>query len=470
MTITSVILNFKPECPTTSEVSNSGKGVIDLAPGSRKEQKFSTSNPQRKKMKKNSTFQKVVLCLALTFAASGLKAQNISQLNFNTVPSLISGILNLVNAKYRFYSVKNNVDALVTIVSANNNASIDIFDDNNVTKPEAFSPKVKVPAHKSGYVEFKIEFVRPITNAPVPMDSIFATAIDIDGDDDVKEFDIIDMGTGSLASYAASNPEISLVKTGNAWKGTNIAGVEYDGIDSAAKKVMFTVKNRNINYFIYRAGVNNDGNSAASRQKSIYFKDFAYPNQVTLPVKYSSFDASVADRKATLKWVTVMESNNHHFEVERSFNATDFTTIGLVLDAEQVNGNDRTYRFKDASAELQGKTIAYYRLRQVDIDGKVTYSSTLAVRLQSAATDMAVQVSPNPFVEQVTLRFNAGENATAQVRIINMNGQTLLSKQSVITKGYNNVMVDGLGKLPKGMYIAQLLINGAIAGSQQLVK
>jgi hypothetical protein len=470
MTFTSVILNFEQEFPTTSESFQSGKGVINLPRAPEKSKNFQHLKSTKKKMKKISTFQKVVLCLAFILVTSGAKAQNVSQLNFNTVPTLISGVLNLVNAKYRFYSVKNNVDALVTIVSSSNNAKIDIFDDNDVTKPEAFSPKISVPANKNGYVEFKIEFVRPITNAAVPMDSIFATAIDIDGNNQVKEFDVIDMGANSLASYAATNPEISLTKSGTAWTGTNIAGIEYDGIDSSAKKVMFTVKNKNVNYFIYRAGVNNSSSSSVSRQKSIYFKDFAYPNQVTLPVKYSSFDASVADRKVTLKWVTVMESNNHHFEVERSFNATSFATIGLVLDAEQVLGNDRTYRFKDASAELQGKSVAYYRLRQVDVDGKVTYSSTLAVRLQSAATDIAVQASPNPFVEQVTLRFNAEANATAQVRIVNTNGQTLLSKQSVIAKGYNNLMVDGLGKLPKGMYIAQLLIDGKIAGSQPVVK
>lgn len=147
----------------------------------------------------------------------------------------------------------------------------------------------------------------------------------------------------------------------------------------------------------------------------------------------------------------------------------NYATIGMVLDGFAVNGTGKSYQFKDNAAELQGKTMAYYRLKQIDIDGKATYSRVLAVRLQAKA-GVTMQASPNPFVENLNVRFTATESGIAQIRIMNSYGQTLLSKQSPISKGYNNVQVDGLNGLAAGMYIAQLVLNGTVIDNQRVVK
>lgn len=409
----------------------------------------------------------VVLCIIFTLLGNSSKAQ--SQLNFNTIPSLISGILNAVDSKYRFFSVRPGMDALVTVKSATGGATIEIFDDNSVSKPEAFSPKIRVPAGQTGLVEFKIEFVNSVTGQDIQMDSLSVTAIDIDGNSTLKEVDVIDMGSNAKSSYMAANPEISVVKNGNVFTGTNVAGIEYDNVDSMAKQVMYTVSNKNVKSFIYKAGAINTGSGAVSRQKSIYFKNFNYAAQTILPVRYSSFDAAVTDKGVTLKWVTSMETNNDHFEVERSF-SSDFSTIGLVLDAESLVNGNRTYRFKDNSAALQGKTVAYYRLKQVDANGKYTYSNILAVRLQAVSGEVAMQTAPNPFTERLYVRFTAAENGTADIRISSLAGQQVVSKQSIASKGYNNLTVEGLNRLAPGMYVAQVMMNGSVIGTQKIIK
>jgi hypothetical protein len=420
-------------------------------------------------MKKNSTFLAVMLCLAFTLTNTTASAQ-VFQVKFNTIPTLISGSLSALTAKYRFYDVRTDMDAIITIQSATNGAAVDLFDDNNVSKPEAFSPKIKVPAHKTGMVEFKITFVHPLSETPYTMDSLYATAIDIDGNDDVHEMDAIDLGAGALATYVGTSPEISLVKSGTVYTGTNVAGNEYDGVDSMAKQVMFTVKNKNVASFIYKAGAINSGSTEISRQKSVYFKNFAYTNSATLPVRYSSFDATVIDNKTVmLKWVTTLELNNGHFEVERSF-SNDFSTIGLVLGAESEVNNNKTYRFKDNSEAIKGKTVVYYRLKQVDVDGKATYSTIIAVRLQAANSDVEMVASPNPFTEKLYVRFTATENGTADMQITNLVGQTVVSKQAIISKGYNNLQVDGLSRLAPGMYVIKLIMNGSVIGSQKIIK
>jgi len=395
------------------------------------------------------------------------KAQN--ALTFNSAPVMVNGPALQVGAKYRFDNVAPGTNAFVTIVSATGGATVAILDDNSLTKPEAFSPQVNVPAHSSGMVEFKIEFVNSSSGTPKNMVQLSATAMDIDGNSQLHEMDAINMGTGATVSYWVSTLEISVQQTGNEFLGTNIAGNEYSGVDTSAKQVMFTVTNNNaINNFTYKAGANNQSGSAVSRQKGIYFKGFDYA--AFLPVKYSSFGASAANGTVTLNWVTENEINNKYFEIERSFNGTDFKTVGLTLDGINAGNGSKSYAFKDNSTDLAGATVIYYRLKQVDNDGRFTYSNILIVRMQATADGVKMQVSPNPFVENLNIRFTASANGTAQLQLINVNGQKIVTQQVIVSKGNNTMQLQGISKLNPGIYLAQLVVNGVVTGNQKIIK
>ncbi len=419
-------------------------------------------------MKTNSTFIKyVVLCTIVLCFSLQSRATNGFGFNFNSTPSLVSGTALTVGAKYKFNSVASGTDAYVTIVSATGGASVTTLDDNTTTKPEAFSPIIRVPALSTGMVEFKIEFITGGGN-PKSIDTLVATAMDIDGNATLHELDALDMGASSILSYLSSALELNVVLTATQYLATNVAGIEYDGVDTAAKNVMFTLKKNNISSFTYKAGAVNLGTSAVTRQKGIYFKGFNYVSAGPLAVKYSAFDATVVDKAILLKWTTEEEINSNHFEVERSFDGTNFTTVAMVLDGFE-NGSRKNYQFKDNATELQSKSVVYYRLKQVDNDGKYTYTNTLVVKLK-ATEGVVIQTTPNPFTENINVRFTATENGTAQINIINTNGQQVLSKQSDITKGYVTIQVNGLSKLAPGMYIATLSVNGVVTGSQKIIK
>ncbi|MFT3911591.1 MAG: T9SS type A sorting domain-containing protein [Ferruginibacter sp.] len=407
--------------------------------------------------------------LALSLSSVPANSQTSSQYNFNAAPVLISGTANQVNAKYRFANVSTGIDAIITIMSSTNGATVDILDDNAITKPEGFSPKIGVPRNRTGLVEFQICFVASGTLNSMVQDSLNATAIDIDGGPTVKEMDVIDLG-GGFSSYQVGTPEITVTQTGTAFTGKNVAGNEYDGIDTAARQVMFTVTNTHVGCFTYKCGAANTGNSTVSRQKSIYFKSFTYPPPGPLPVKYLSFDAVAANKSVGLKWVTVWEMNNGHFEVERSFDRNNFKTIAMVLDGFTGADNNKTYQYKDNAAEIQGRTIIYYRLKQIDIDGRVDYSNILAVRMDGKAGATTMQVSPNPFVKDMMVRFNATVDGASEIRIINMLGQPVLSRKSIVSKGYNNIQLTDLDKLIPGIYVAQLIIDGVVIENQKVVR
>ena len=130
-------------------------------------------------MKTNFTLY--LLLLVLTLNTLSTKSQTVFEYNFNATPALISGTANEINAIYRFAEVSAGGDAIVTIVPAIKGASVDIVDDNTITRPERFSLKIKVPAHKAGLMEFQVCFINAGTMTSMLQDSLFASAIDVDG-------------------------------------------------------------------------------------------------------------------------------------------------------------------------------------------------------------------------------------------------------------------------------------------------
>ncbi len=349
-------------------------------------------------------------------------------------------------------------------------ATVSTLDDNSITKPEAFAPAITIPANSNGFVEFKIEFVKSNNGGPKKFDTLSVTAMDIDGNSSLPlhEVDKLDLGVGGTHSFLSVAQQISVTQSGSAFTGTNIGGVEHTGVDTSAKEVMLTVRNLQVASFIYKAGANSAFGYALTRQKGIYFKSFNYAVGGPLPVKYLSFTGNAVNKSVVLNWVTLQEINNNYFEIERSFTGKEFTSVGIALNGFE-NGTKKEYAFKDNSALLEDKEVVYYRLKQFDNDGKFSYSTILVVRLKSISK-VDMQVSPNPFTERITVRFTATENTVADVRIVNSAGQSIINKKATISKGYNNIQIEGLSHLTSGTYTASVMVSGKVVGSQTIVK
>ncbi len=386
-------------------------------------------------------------------------------------PTLVSGVELQMNAVYKFPSVTPGVDAFIKVKDIKNGATLSSIDNTTFGYSAAWQPVVKTPSTQGAsesWVEFIIEFKDSIDGNKHRFDCFQLSFIDVDGDgQNVSEF------------VAAKNPDnflisnISLLSISTASEMTKAMGpiANYPNLDTTAY-----MTNINFRYFnvdkVDEVWIGNKTNASfvvQDRYSCGYFKQISMPWQL-LPVKYSSFSANVNDNKVNLAWITQYEKNNSHFEVERSFGADGYKTIGLVLDGFETGASQKSYQFRDNSKELNGQNIAYYRLKQVDIDGAISYSDVLAVRLQTTVTAVKMQVSPNPFVENVTMRFNTTSGANAEIRIISPTGVTVFSKKTIVSNGSNQLQLDGLGALPKGMYIAQLVVNGTPIESQKIIK
>jgi hypothetical protein len=133
-------------------------------------------------------------------------------------------------------------------------------------------------------------------------------------------------------------------------------------------------------------------------------------NCATLPVSFKSFNATQRNNKALLTWETDQENNNDGFEIERrSAGNSQYQKIGFVdSKAPGGTGSAFTYSFDDNQALAKG--VTYYRLRQVDLDGRATYSEVKAVRTGNGGV-LTISIYPNPSrgVANVTIPESAGK-------------------------------------------------------------
>jgi len=145
---------------------------------------------------------------------------------------------------------------------------------------EAFQPEITIPAHSNGYVEFTINFVTAGTTTPAIQSEVPITPIDVDGElNKVYEFDEIFLSSSGYVDYNLMGGAIQInYLSTNLVQGINTAGITYNGIDTSAKQVMFSVVNANVSSVVLRVGANNPSSQSQDRLRSIYFQKFNYPN------------------------------------------------------------------------------------------------------------------------------------------------------------------------------------------------
>ncbi len=258
-----------------------------------------------------------------------------------------------------------------------------------------------------------------------------------------------------------SGQTVNTVLNGNSWFITaNITptGGSY-GVSLSAPKGSSTANNY---YVIKRADNNsfyawanlgtnvtstvNAGVVTATATGITGFSQFGIGEGVgTLPVKLVKFLAAAEAKAAKLYWETASELNNDKFEIERSTNGTDFVKIGEV----KGNGTSQklnTYSFKDF-APING--VNYYRLKQLDFDGKFEYSEIKFVNFDIKETTFSVY--PNPVTEFINF-----SEAVKSVEIFNLQGARVYQKTSTSTS------VKIPTEINNGVYLLKaMLIDGS---------
>ncbi len=164
-----------------------------------------------------------------------------------------------------------------------------------------------------------------------------------------------------------------------------------------------------------------------------------------LPVTWLYINGQLQNNTALIKWATASESNTDRFEIEHSSNGISFSKIGTVAAAGNSSGTLH-YEFLHNSPAI-GKN--YYRIRQIDLDGKFTYSSIIA--LQNTGSKASIIIAPNPVQNEVSLFFS--NPGTKIIQLLNMSGSILLTEK---INGANSSHRLNMSNLTPGVYILRL--------------
>lgn len=177
-------------------------------------------------------------------------------------------------------------------------------------------------------------------------------------------------------------------------------------------------------------------------------------NPQAIPVELASFTASQSASGVTLKWLTITETNNSGFEIQKSVNGSGYEKIGFVKGSG-TTANAKSYEFKDADMPSHNQSIKY-RLKQLDYDGTVNYSSVAEVNYVSPKKYELSQNYPNPFNPSTVINFQLASAGKVTLKVYNVLGKevaTLINKD--MPAGSHSVKFNA-GNMSSGLYFYTL--------------
>lgn len=169
----------------------------------------------------------------------------------------------------------------------------------------------------------------------------------------------------------------------------------------------------------------------------------------SLPVRFSSFTAHKQVHTVLLNWTTTQEQNSRYYIVERSSTGTVYDSIS-VISASGTVATAKKYSFTDI-APLQSDN--FYRLKQLDFDGKSMYSKIVKVHMDEDAARFAVVQNPAQNILQLQVQLPAAGKLTLQIRDIS--GHLLINEDRMGIKG-SSVYSILIGNLIKGTYLINM--------------
>lgn len=172
-----------------------------------------------------------------------------------------------------------------------------------------------------------------------------------------------------------------------------------------------------------------------------------------LPVELLNFSANYNGQSVDLNWKTASEKNNDYFNVERSTDVEHFTFIGQVA-SKAGRGNSTTelsYYLNDNNVK---EGTYYYRLKQVDFNGKFNYSGIVSVVIDGQQNNV-FSIKPNPTANTSDVIYHCNSSQNATINVYDSRGRMVIMKTINCIKGENVTNIDLSGQ-PEGIFYVTL--------------
>jgi hypothetical protein len=168
-----------------------------------------------------------------------------------------------------------------------------------------------------------------------------------------------------------------------------------------------------------------------------------------LPVTLTKFTGRNVNGQAHLFWTTAAELNNSGFEIMKSTDGKNWSSIGFVAGVGTSNKLNN-YGFTDVNLVFN----SFYKLRQVDFDGKTTDSKSITI--EANKTELSVVAYPNPFTSSLNLTIAANKTEKATISVFNVIGKIVSETEMNLVSGANSTELK-LTDLPAGVYTLRVV-------------
>ena len=185
-----------------------------------------------------------------------------------------------------------------------------------------------------------------------------------------------------------------------------------------------------------------------------------------LPVTLTRFTAAAQAADAALHWTTASEINNKGFGVEASPDGVRFRELQFVPAAAANSTVARQYTYVHSGAGRQAP-VWYYRLRQQDLNGEVTYSSVQVVHFDEQMPTLVV--APNPSAGRFTATVYVPGAQPATLLLHDALGRLVSSQPAALQPGNNLIEFGAAAQLPAGWYVLSTRANGQTLRTQLVV-
>ena len=171
---------------------------------------------------------------------------------------------------------------------------------------------------------------------------------------------------------------------------------------------------------------------------------------VVLPVRFLNFTATKSNNTAVLNWsVESEDANTTTYEIEKSVNGTDFTSIKSLPALNNGRSSNVYTSTVENLSSIRSSGVIYFRIKQSDRDGKYVYTPIRSVRLDSKG--LVVGVYPNPVKNTANVTFDLEANDAVSISLVNAEGKQIFTNQLKGIKGANITKID-MSKVATGNY------------------
>lgn len=198
------------------------------------------------------------------------------------------------------------------------------------------------------------------------------------------------------------------------------------------------------------------------------YSGFSYVTSanIILPVRWLSFSAVRQVNDALVSWSVDNDANNEKYIVERSFDGSNFTTIGEIN--KRIGSGTKRYDLLDKNITSTGNKIIYYRVKSVETNSRYTYTETKNIRL-----DLKGQISLFPIPARdgftLTIPYLNPSQAKVQLHLLNAVGQVVERKDITRAAAVNYYYNLQSSLITSGEYMLKIFEDGQLTETKRVL-